>query len=418
MNALSRSLVGAALSILLAAPVAAQQVEITLAHPYGKIFRPIHEQIIAEFNQRHPQIKIVLEAPQPDYEQLVQRTLAGIPQKNAPVLSFQGVNQVRQFVDAGHAVDLSAFVKGDPRWQQEGYYPGMMALGRFDGRQMAVPFAISTPIMYYNADLFRKAGLDPDKPPKTWPEVIAAAKKIQAAVPNTTGLFYDYLITGNWGFQALVYSEGGSMMTPDESDVAFDREPGLRAARLLRSFVDEAVMKDWNRAQGEQAFIAGNVGFYFSSTSWLKGVEDKARFDMRTAFYPESSIGQRRLPSGGNAAVIITDDMKKAKAGYEYAMFAAGPIGTEIMVKDSGYMPMHRDGTARLAKFYAEHPNFKTSVEQVPFIFAWYAFPGQNTLKIIDVIKDNLQAIVAKQATPEAALKRAADEVRTLARGS
>jgi multiple sugar transport system substrate-binding protein len=418
MNALSRILVGAMLSAGLVAPVAAQQTELTLAHPYGKIFRPIHEQIIAEFNKRNPTIRIVLEAPQPDYEQLVQRTLAGIPQKNAPVLSFQGVNQVRQFVDAGHAFDLGAFVKDDPRWKEDGYYPNMMALGQFGGRQMAIPFAISTPIMYFNADLFRKAGLDPSNPPTTWPQVLAAAKKIQAAVPNATGLFYDYLITGNWGFQVLVYSEGGSMMKSDETDVAFDQEPGLRAARLLRSFVDEGVMKDWNRAQGEQAFIAGNVGFYFSSTSWLKGVEDKAAFDMRTTFYPESSIGQRRLPSGGNAAVIITDDPKKAKAAYEYAMFAAGPIGTEIMVKGSGYMPMHKEGTARLAKFYAEHPNYKTSVEQVPFIFTWYAFPGQNTLKIIDVIKDNLQAIVSKHASPETALKRAGDEVRKLSKGS
>jgi multiple sugar transport system substrate-binding protein len=418
MKALSGLFAAPLLALGLTIPVAAQTTEITLAHPYGKIFRPIHEQIIAEFNKVHPGVKVVLEAPQPDYEQLVQRTLAGIPQKNAPVLSFQGVNQVRQFVDGGHAFDLTAFAKDDPRWKQEGYYPDMMALGEFGGRKMAIPFAISTPIMYFNADLFRKAGLDPASPPKTWPDVIAAAKKIQAAVPNTTGLFYDYLITGNWGFQALVYSEGGSMMTANESDVAFDQEPGLRAARLLRSFVDEGVMKDWNRAQGEQAFIAGNVGFYFSSTSWLKGVEDKARFDMRTAFYPESSIGKRRLPSGGNAAVIITDDARKAKAAYEYAMFAAGPIGTEIMVKGSGYMPMHREGTTRLAKFYAEHPNFKTSVEQVPFIFAWYAFPGQNTLKVIDVIKDSLQAVMSKRATPEAALRRAGDEVRKLSKGS
>ncbi len=418
MNTLFRFLGGAVLAVGLAAPAFAEPVEITLAHPYGKIFRPIHEQIIAEFNKVHPDIKVVIEAPQPDYEQLVQRTLTGIPQKNAPVLSFQGVNQVRQFVDAGQAVDLTPFTKDDPRWKQDGYYKDMMALGRYGDRQMAVPFAISTPIMYFNADLFRKAGLDPSKPPKTWPEVIAAAKKIQAAVPGSTGLFYDYLITGNWGFQVLVYSEGGSMMTADESDVAFDKEPGLRATRLLRSFVDDGVMKDWNRAQGEQAFIAGNVGFYFSSTSWLKGVEDKARFDMRTAFYPESSTGQRRLPSGGNAAVVITDDPKKAKAAYEYAMFAAGPIGTEIMVKGSGYMPMHKEGTVRLAKFYADNPNFKTSVEQVPFIFTWYAFPGQNTLKIIDVIKDNLQAVVSKQATPEAALKRASDEVRKLSKGS
>jgi multiple sugar transport system substrate-binding protein len=77
-------------------------------------------------------------------------------------------------------------------------------------------------------------------------------------------------------------------------------------------------------------------------------------------------------------------------------------------------MPMHKEGTARLVQFYAEHRNYKTSVEQVPFIFTWYAFPGQNTLKIIDVIKDNLQAIVSKQATPEAA----GDEVRKLSKGS
>jgi multiple sugar transport system substrate-binding protein len=317
----------------MATPAAAEQIEITIAHPYGKIFRPIHEQIIAKFNKIHPEVRAVIEAPQPDYEQLVQRTLAGIPQKNAPVLSFQGVNQIRQFVDAGYAVDLSPFVKDDPRWKEKGYYPQMMELGKFGDRQMAIPFAISTPIMYFNADLFRKAGLDPDNPPKTWPAVIEAAKKIQTSVRNATGLYYDYQITGNWGFQVLVYSEGGSMMTPDEGDVAFDKEPGLRAGRLLRSFIDGGVMKDWNRAQGEQSFIAGNVGFYFSSTSWLKGVEDKTRFDMRTAFYPESSIGQRRLPSGGNAAMIITDDPKKARAAYEYAMFAAGPIGTEIMVE-------------------------------------------------------------------------------------
>src|SRR5262245_15693672 len=183
MKKLSGLLAGALMTLAVAPPAAAQQVEITLAHAYGKIFRPIHEQIIAEFNRLNPDVKVVLEAPQPDYEQLVQRTLAGIPQKNAPVLSFQGVNQVRQFVDGGHAFDLTALVSNDPRWKQEGYYPDMMALGEFAGRMMAIPFAISTPIMYYNADLFRKSGLDPANPPKTWPEVIAAAKKIQAAVP-------------------------------------------------------------------------------------------------------------------------------------------------------------------------------------------------------------------------------------------
>lgn len=394
---------------------AAEEVEITVAHPYGKIFRPIHQQIIEEFNKIHPDIEVTLEAPYPDYEEVAQRTLVGVTQGNAPTISYQGINQIRQFVDAGHAYDLSDFKTADPRWKEaDGYYPSMMELGVFDGTQYAVPFAISTPIMYYNADLFREAGLDPDNPPRTWPEVIAAAKRIQAASDDATGMFYDYLITGNWGFQALVYSEGGTMMDAKETRVAFADEPGLRAVRTLRSFVDEAVMKDWNRKQGEQSFIAGRVGFYFSSTSWLKGVQDKAKFDLRTALYPVGSTGTRKLPSGGNAAVIITDDPKEAEAAYEYAMFAAGPIGSAIMVTGSGYMPMHAEAAENLQDFYAENPNFRTSLEQIPTIFRWYSFPGQNTLKIIDVIKDSLQSTVAKEQDPEAAIKEAAEEVAKL----
>jgi multiple sugar transport system substrate-binding protein len=395
-------------------PAQADAVEITLAHPYGKIFRPIHEKIIAEFGKTHPDIKVKLEAPLPDYEELVQRTLAGVAQGNAPVLSFQGINQVRQFVDAGHAYNLSEFAAKDARWQNDGYYAPMMALGAYGGKQYAIPFAVSTPIMYFNADLFKKAGLDPDKPPRTWPEVIAAAKKIQASVPDSTGLFYDYLITGNWGFQALVYSEGGSMMDAAETRVAFADEPGLRATRLLRKFVDDGVMKDWNRQQGEQSFIAGTTGFYVSSTSWLKGVQDKAKFDLRTSLFPEGSTGLRKLPSGGNAAIVVTKDPAKAKAAYEYAMFAAGPIGTAIMVSGSGYMPMHAQGTERLKDFYQENPNFKTSIEQIPYLFPWYAFPGQNTLKVIDVVKDSLQSVVAKRAEPDVAVKAAAGQVTAL----
>ena len=85
-------------------------------------------------------------------------------------------------------------------------------------------------------------------------------------------------------------------------------------------------------------------------------------------------------------------------------MFAAGPIGTAIMVTGSGYMPMHAEAAENLQDFYAENPNFRTSLEQIPTIFRWYSFPGQNTLKIIDVIKDSLQSTVAKEKDPEAAV--------------
>ena len=143
MNSLSRkhflrlALAVAAVAAAGSAPnvfAAEDVVEITVAHPYGKIFRPIHQKIIKEFNKIHPNVKVRLETPFPDYEELTQRTLAGIAQGNAPVLSFQGINQIRQYIEMGAAYDLSEFVKNDPRWKDgSGYYPAMMKLGNFNG---------------------------------------------------------------------------------------------------------------------------------------------------------------------------------------------------------------------------------------------------------------------------------------------
>ncbi|MFG6094045.1 ABC transporter substrate-binding protein [Leptothoe sp. ISB3NOV94-8A] len=387
-------------------------VTITLAYPYGDLFTDVHRETIEKFEAENPNIDIALQAPLANYEELAQRTLVGITQRQAPTISFQGINQVRQFVDAGHASDLSEFVAADSRWTDGGLYENMMALGEFDGKQYAIPFAVSTPIMYYNVELLEQAGLDPENPPQTWPEVIEAAKKVQALGGDVTGMWYDYLITGNWAYQALVYSKGSSMMDDSESNITFGGETGIEAAQLLRSFVDEGVMQDWSREQGIESFVSGKVGFYFSSTSSLANLQEKSNFNLKTALFPTDEGGERRLPTGGNAAVIITDDPAEAKAAYEYAMFAAGPIGNNIMVNGTGYMPMHKEAVDEA--FYEANPNYQASIDQIPYIFRWYSFPGENNLKIIDTIKESLQAVVSGKETPEAAITKAADQAQDL----
>ncbi|NEZ58399.1 ABC transporter substrate-binding protein [Adonisia turfae] len=387
-------------------------VTITLAYPYGDLFTDVHRETIEKFEAENPNIDIALQAPLANYEELAQRTLVGITQRQAPTISFQGINQVRQFVDAGHASDLSEFVAADSRWTDGGLYESMMALGEFDGKQYAIPFAVSTPIMYYNVELLEQAGLDPENPPQTWPEVIEAAKKVQALGGDVTGMWYDYLITGNWAYQALVYSKGSSMMDDSESNITFGGETGIEAAQLLRSFVDEGVMQDWSREQGIESFVSGKVGFYFSSTSSLANLQEKSNFNLKTALFPTDEGGERRLPTGGNAAVIITDDPAEAKAAYEYAMFAAGPIGNNIMVNGTGYMPMHKEAVDEA--FYEANPNYQASIDQIPYIFRWYSFPGENNLKIIDTIKESLQAVVSGKETPEAAITKAADQAQDL----
>ena len=117
------------------------------------------------------------------------------------------------------------------------------------------------------------------------------------------------------------------MMDEKETRVTFADEPGLRAARILRSFVDQGVMKDWTRLQGEQAFISGRVGFYAASTSWLKGVQDKTSgFAMKTSLFPVGTTGKRILPNGGSHGAFGMAGGKPGEVGLNRVVRANGEV--------------------------------------------------------------------------------------------
>ena len=89
--------------------------------------------------------------------------------------------------------------------------------------------------------------------------------------------------------------------------------------------------------------------------------------------------------------MIFTKDPARQKAAWEYVKFATGPVGATLMVKGTGYFPANAlpaKDPALLGDFYKQHPNHQTAIAQLPMLTAWYAFPGENGLKITDVIKD------------------------------
>jgi len=88
-----------------------------------------------------------------------------------------------------------------------------------------------------------------------------------------------------------------------------------------------------------------------------------------------------------------------------------------MMVNATGYMPASTIPAERedmLARFYRENPNHLTTFRQADSITGWYAFPGQNALRITDVINDHLQSVVARRAEPDAALTRMTADVQNL----
>lgn len=401
-----------------AAGQAAAKDVLDVLYPYPSLFKGMHEDMTARFMEANPGIEVRFRAPAEDYEDATQQVLRGAVAGKMPDVAFHGLNRARIFVDRNLAVSFDPLIANEKDWSKKGYSDATVSLGMVGKAVYGLPFAVSTPVLYINADLVKRAGGDPNNFPKTWPEIIALGKKISALGDGLTGLQVEYTITGNWMFQALVFSHGGQMLTADEKSVAFSEPPGLSGLKVLQQAAAEAGMQDLSSAQARAGFSAGRIGIFVDSTAFLGTVtrQVEGRFDVRTMAFPISAANGK-LPAGGNAVMIFTKDPAKQKAAWEYVKFVTGPIGQTLMVKHTGYMPSNDiaiKDPEYLGKFYQGSPNHRTSIQQLPSVTAWYAFPGDKALKITDVIKDHLQTVVARKQSPEQVITVMAKDVQAL----
>jgi multiple sugar transport system substrate-binding protein len=404
---------------LAAIPALAQPTEVVVQYPYGELFNETHKQIAAEFAKKHPEIKVTFRAPYDSYEEGTQKVLREAITKQMPDISFQGLNRIRIFVDRGIAQPLDEFIEADKELEAEGFHAAMYDIGTLNGKVYALPFAISLPIMYVNLDLVKKAGGDTSNLPKTWDEVIDLAKKIKALGPDTNGVTYAWDITGNWLWQAPVFSRGGNMLNHDESKVAFDGDEGKFAMSTLARLVKEAGMPNLNQPDMRAAFAAGKTGMHFTSTSDLNKVTSMVadKFDLKTHTFPSVVAGKGRLPAGGNLGVILATDPAKKAAAWKVMKFWHGAEGAAIMAKTTGYMPPNKKANdVYLKDFYVQNPNNYTAVSQLSLLTKWYAFPGENGLKITDVIKDHLNSIITgkRAGEPEEVLAEMSADIQKL----
>ncbi|TPK18669.1 ABC transporter substrate-binding protein [Mesorhizobium sp. B2-5-9] len=414
MKQLSRILAAAAISLTTALPAYADTT-LTVHYPMPGFFKNVMDTISKKFMEENPDIKIQFASPSATYEEGIQTILRQAGTDEMPDITFIGLNRLRMLNERDVAVDLGPLVKKEGNMAELGFSDTILKLAQVNGKQVGLAFATSNPIMYYNADLVKAAGGDPDNPPKTWDEVIALGGKIKALGNGVDGI--DFRWQGDdWMFSALLFGAGGKMLNEDESKVAFNGPEGEKAVEILQRMVKEGGMPVFTKPAGEQAFAAGKVGFEFQTTGALvntiKNVGDK--FTLRTAKIPLIDAANGHLPTGGNAVVILTKDAAKQDAAWKFAKFAAGPYGASVVVPGTGYVPNNElaaKSPEYLGDFYKKNPLFQAGLSQMPLMVPWYAFPGTNGVKVTQTIVDNLSRIVDQSATPKEALTDAASDV-------
>jgi multiple sugar transport system substrate-binding protein len=407
----------ATLLVALSSTTADAKTKIAVLYSHPNLFSEVHREIAKRFMEKHPDIEVTLRAPIEDYDKLTQQALRDAVTGQSADVQFHGYDRLKILAERGVAADLSPFIEKDSDFPKVGIDPEALKLGVVGGAQVALPFALSTQIVYYNEDLLNKAGWSSQQPLNSWANILKAGKAVSEHGNNNVGLFVD-TATGTFTWQSLVMSRGGKIVSDDEAKVAFGDRTGLEAMELVRNFRTEAKMPDISMAQARQAFANGTLGVLVSTTAWAKGLSNDigTKFSFKTGPFPmESANG--KLPTGGNAVVISGKDPERLDAAWKYAKFTESAEAITLLVKATGYMPSNKiaaESPDHLGSYYKENPQQVASMSQLNRVAPWYAFPGVNGIKIGDITKNTLQQVYTLQKSPDAALSDLTTEVQSL----
>jgi multiple sugar transport system substrate-binding protein len=403
-------------ALALSGPACAQTVTLDVSWSVAS-YRPLMEETARLFEQREPEVRIRLRPPVATHEEHLQQTLRAALTGDLADVGFHGNHLVSVLAAREIAAPIDGFIARERDWAELGYAASAPEIARFGGHTYGLPWQISTPVLFYNATRVRAAGGDPDHLPRTWDAIIDLAKRMHAADPAAIGGHFDYLTNGNWTFQALITSQGGRMMTEGDRAIAFAGAEGLQALTIIAQFAD-AGMVDMTQGQVQQAFAAGSIGVLASYSALLGDFERAAagHFTLRTGPWPLPTASGR-LPAGGRTVVIQTRDPARAEAAWRYVRFMTGPVVQAMLVRQFGAEPANLLAVARpdlLGDYYREHPNARIGLDTLPALTSWYAFPGDNTVKIVDSIRDHLRDAATRRRTPAQALAEMVQAVEPL----
>ncbi|GLV48985.1 ABC transporter substrate-binding protein [Thermus sp. LT1-2-5] len=381
---------------------------------------PAVRELIRIFEQRNPGIKVEERFHANAYTGLLQNLQAALAAGTPPDVAQIGYLYTRYVAANFPYVPISDLAKrynGERHLRR--FAPNVLALGQVGGVQVGMPYSLSNIVTYYNADLVRRAGLNPDRPPSTWEGWRRAAQQIKART-GKTGL-YLILLDDNWAIEALIRSNGGTLLRCEAGFYrsGIDSKEAIEALSLWAGLVKDGLALGVPLQQGEQAFLAGETGAFMTTIARRAGLQQQTqgRFELRGARFPTFGGKKPALPAGGNVLMVFSRDPRKQEAAWKFIEFLTSPEGFTIWTKGTGYVPLLPEITRDpryLKDFMEQNPIQRIAVEQLPFTVPWTSFPGPNGLAASQALFRAVQRALAGQATPEVALKDAAQEINRL----
>lgn len=415
--------VGAAMALGISSSALAA-TEIQFWHSMESALGERVNQIANDFNASQSDYKIV-PIYKGNYEQGLAAGIAAFRAGNAPAIlqvyevgtatmmqAQKAVKPVWQVMkDAGEPFDESAFVP-----TVASYYADSKT-----NHLLSMPFNSSTPVLYYNKDAFKKAGLDPNTPPKTWADVKSDAQKLKAAGLScgfTMGWQSWTQLENYSAWHALPFATKNNGFDGLDAKLSFNGPQQIKHIQFLADMAKDGTFTYVGRKdEVTSKFYSGDCGIAMTTSGALANIAKYAKFSYGVGMMPYDAdvkgAPQNAIIGGASLWVLAGKSPAEYKGVAKFLNYLASPAVAAKWHQDTGYLPVTKAAYELTEKqgFYAKNPGSDMAIKQMlnkpPLPFTRGLRLG-NMPQIRTVIDEELEGVWSGKQTPKAALDKAA----------
>ena len=387
------------------------KTKLTMYYPVavGGPLTKIVDGMVADFMKQNPDIEVkAIYAG--NYNDARIKALAALKSGQPAQLSVMFSIDLYELIEQDAIVAFDDVVQTDEEkaWLKS-FYPTLMQNGTTGGKTWGIPFQRSTIVMYYNKDAFKAAGLDPEKAPASWDELVAAGKKLTKSDGSQWGMMIPSTGYPYWMFGALSMQNDQVLMNSAGNETNFAAPATVEALQFWKDLGSKhKVMPEGTIEWGtlRKNFLEGKTAIMWHSTGNLTTVKKKAAFDFGVAMLPANK--RRGTPTGGgNFYIFKKTTPEERSASMKLIKFMTSPAQSANWSMQTGYMGISQAAydTSELQDYVKGFPYAAVARDQLNFATA--ELSTYETGRVRKSLDDAIQAALTGSKSPEEALKEA-----------
>lgn len=302
--------------------------------------RDIFEPIIEDFEEENPDIKVDLKDFGWDEAEKEVQTMGS--SQSFPDVMYHLPGTIFDLADKGMIRDLNGYLDEDSELKDD-ITPALLEAGQYDNKQYIIPSGATTLLLWYNADLFEEAGLDPDSPPETWEDTLSAAKKIDEETDASGIAMYGSPGGGETSFlfESLFASEiGENTWDPEEQTYLYDKAEYKDSAVETLDFIDDLTeyaqsnIEEYDRFEVRPLLRDDKSGMVLETVNMVNEVSDEVDDEtIRAAQIPAGASGDQ-ISAVNMGGWFIPENSEHPDEAWKFIKFL---METENQIKHSTY---------------------------------------------------------------------------------